>query len=323
MSQPSPRTHHWQRDTGVRARFVVVGTALGLLVILNFAVLLQPASAANWRCAVDWGVMTSAANAVAAGKSPFVTTSWGATFHWSPIAAWLLVPITTLGLSIWRLAHFAAILALGDRRLIAITLLSWPFWYDVELGNLLTFGFVLAVLAIRGSRWATLGYLALCLLVPRPLMAPVALWLLWQRPWVRGPFLVAGLAQIVILAAIGQLGPFLAALLAISGDVANATNVGPSRLVGSAWLIVGLPLAAWFTLRGRLGLASLAVSPYWLPYYFLFGLLELSPPRLGRSELPTNMPGGTGSCGTPGEAQRSGGELSARATGTGEPSDSP
>lgn len=34
-------------------------------------------------------------------------------------------------------------------------------------------------------------------------------------------------------------------------------------------------LAIALTWRGRLGLASMAASPYWLPYYFLMLLLEL------------------------------------------------
>ena len=40
-------------------------------------------------------------------------------------------------------------------------------------------------------------------------------------------------------------------------------------------MVIGLPLAAWLTWKGRLGLASLAASPYWLPYYLLMLLLEL------------------------------------------------
>jgi hypothetical protein len=50
-------------------------------------------------------------------------------------------------------------------------------------------------------------------------------------------------------------------------------NVGPSRWLGAWWLLAGIPLAAWLTWRGRVGLASLAVSPYLLPYYLMFGVL--------------------------------------------------
>jgi hypothetical protein len=37
---------------------------------------------------------------------------------------------------------------------------------------------------------------------------------------------------------------------------------------------IGLTLAAWLTWRGKLGLASLAASPYWLLHYFLILMLD-------------------------------------------------
>jgi len=45
--------------------------------------------------------------------------------------------------------------------------------------------------------------------------------------------------------------------------------------MGSLWVPIGLVLAAWLTWRGRLGFASLAASPYWLPYYLFMPFLEL------------------------------------------------
>ena len=52
-------------------------------------------------------------------------------------------------------------------------------------------------------------------------------------------------------------------------------DVGPSRLIGSLWVPIGLVLAAVLTWRGRLGWASLAASPYWLPYYLMMPFLEI------------------------------------------------
>jgi hypothetical protein len=51
-------------------------------------------------------------------------------------------------------------------------------------------------------------------------------------------------------------------------------NVGPSRFVGTWWLLAGIPLGAWLTWKGRIGLASLAVSPYLLPYYLMFSFVS-------------------------------------------------
>lgn len=72
------------------------------------------------------------------------------------------------------------------------------------------------------------------------------------------------------ISSLAQLGP---------DEIANDFNLSPSRFIGLAWLVVGVPLAAWLTLRGRLGWASLAVSPYLLPYYVQMLGLELVEPR--------------------------------------------
>ncbi len=47
-------------------------------------------------------------------------------------------------------------------------------------------------------------------------------------------------------------------------------NIGPSFFVGLWWLILGIPLGIWLTLKGRVGWAGLAVTPYWLAQYLLF-----------------------------------------------------
>ena len=75
---------------------------------------------------------------------------------------------------------------------------------------------------------------------------------------------------------------WVARLLDSTADIGSDFNIGPSALIGSWWLIVGIPLGIWLTWRGRIGLAGLAVSPYVLPYYLLIGVLELVPMRLRR-----------------------------------------
>jgi hypothetical protein len=57
--------------------------------------------------------------------------------------------------------------------------------------------------------------------------------------------------------------------------MANGMNLAPSHWIGVAWVPIGIALAAFFTWKGRLGLACLAASPYVLPYYLLMGFLEL------------------------------------------------
>lgn len=58
--------------------------------------------------------------------------------------------------------------------------------------------------------------------------------------------------------------------------IVHPPSTAPSFLA-VAWVPIGLALGAWLTWKGRLGLASLAVSPYVLPYYLVMALLELVP----------------------------------------------
>jgi hypothetical protein len=206
-------------------------------------------------------------------------------FRYSPLAALAFGAIAPLGLTLWRIAHFAALGALRDWRLIGLALLSYPFWFDVETGNLVTFVAVSGVLALRGSRLATGIYLLLFLLVPRPLALPLTVWILWRSPGWRIPFAITFFGQLAAVVWLQLLTPWLTALLGSSSELHADLNLGPSAVVGIWWLLVAAPLAAWFTWRGRLGLASVLASPYWLPYYFLMLLLELAPRRrASRSE---------------------------------------
>ena len=82
----------------------------------------------------------------------------------------------------------------------------------------------------------------------------------------------------------GYVAVWIGSLLQSSArEIANDFNLSPSRFVGLAWLIIGLPLAAWLTVRGRIGWAAMAISPYLLPYYLQLLGLELVPPPLAQS----------------------------------------
>jgi len=165
-----------------------------------------------------------------------------------------------------------------DLLVAVLALLTVPFWADVYEGNILTFSLVLAVVALRGSRAASLAYIALVFLVPRPLMFPVAAWLLWQRPSLRWPAIGIFAVQIIAVLLTGYGAEWLQRLLT-SGDEIALHNAGPSALIGVWWIPIGLALAVLLTWRGRLGLASLAASPYVILYYWIFGLLEFVPVR--------------------------------------------
>ena len=244
--------------------------------------------------AVDWVQYLDASRRVTEGDLYVQTGDYG--WRYSPIAAYAFGIIGIIGTAAWRLIHIAAAVAMPRLPLAAVTLVSWPLWYDIETGNTVVFFLLAGAWALTGSRLATGAYLVGLLLIPRPLMVPLAAWLLWKRPeWrlpVLGLFVIHGAAVL----ATGWADEWIAELIATPASIyISSTNVGPSRFVGLAWLIVGLPLGAWLTWKGRLGWASLAVSPYLLPYYLLMGLLELAPKRedarRDASLVPTGAPG--------------------------------
>jgi hypothetical protein len=205
-------------------------------------------------------------------------------FRWSPVAAWLLGFITLMPLWLWQLLHLAALLLIRPWLLAVAVLVSYPFWFDVQTGNVMTFVAVAGLLALRGGRVATAVFLVLTVLIPRPLMIPLAVWLLWKRPETRLPFLAFFAVHAVVVVALGYAADWLTALTSVQVELVNAYNFGPSRLIGALWIPIGLALAACLTWRGRLGLASLAISPYWLPYYFLMLILEFA-----RGEAPVRV----------------------------------
>jgi hypothetical protein len=225
--------------------------------------------------AVDWQQYVEASHRFWAGGELYAITGDYA-YRYSPLFAALLTVLVPLGVVGWRLLHLAAALALptAPRRLLALP--SGPFWYDVQTGNILIFIVLAGAWALRGNLWGTAGFLLLTLLVPRPLMIPVAAWLLWKEPRWRSPFAVAAIAQVLIVVGLGWGNGWLGTLLNASSDALLPSNVGPSRFIGQWCLVIGIPLAAWLTVRGRVGWAALAASPYWLPYYLLMPILELA-----------------------------------------------
>jgi len=201
-------------------------------------------------------------------------------YHYTPQLAPILGVLTAAGITLWRAAHFVALALLPSRRLALLLLISYPFWFDVATGNLMVFVLVAAAWAFRGNRPAIAIYLALCVLVPRPIMLPLLAWILWRQPAWRLPF--AGMVVLGVLTALptGYLPAWFGSLFRSGAtEMANDFNLSPSRYLGAAWLVIGVPLAAWLTVRGKVGWASLAISPYLLPYYFQMLGLEMVRPR--------------------------------------------
>lgn len=205
-------------------------------------------------------------------------------FVWSPLAAWLLAHVVLpLGYPVLVAAHFAALLALRNRHLALLVAISWPFWVDLVPGNFFVFVAISGFLALRGSRLAALAFFALCMLMPRPVQFPLAVWLLWHDRALVLPVAAMATASIGIVGLTGYGDDWIRTMITIGRDYPyRAWDLGPSRILGAWWLLVGIPLGVWLTLKGRVGLAGLAVSPYLVPQYLLMLLIELPSGREGR-----------------------------------------
>lgn len=261
-----------------RSPRVMLGVvAATLLVLLNFYLF----TLTDWTMlrgggGADWTIFGEAGRRAVEGGALYAVEDNYA-FRYSPLLAYLFWIIAPIGALAWRVLHVAAVgaMALHDRRLALVTFLSWPFWFDVEAGNVMTFVLVVAAFALAGRRWAIGAYLVAAIIIPRPLMLPVAIWLLWwHREW-RWPFAALFVAHAIVVALTGWAPAWIGSLVSSSAEIESVLNFGPSRLIGWWWIPIGLTAAVILTWRGRLGWASLATSPYWLPYYFLMPLLEL------------------------------------------------
>jgi len=258
------------------ARRVAIRTAVGIALVANAVLMISAWHGLLFGAPIppDWQGLVDAANRIASGADPYIGQTYG--FRWSPLAAWLLVPVVAAGLFVWQLLHVAA-LALLPRRLVIAALACFAFWVDLAMGNVVVFGFALAYVALSGRRSGVLAFTVFALLVPRPLYIPILLWLWLREPENRR--LMLGVAVVVagLTLATGYAWSWLDVLLGSGHDIVNASNMAPSKLIGYAWVPLGVLGAVWAFRRGWLGLASLLASPYWLPYYFLIVLLDLSP----------------------------------------------
>lgn len=258
---PPPRPIPW--------RFVLLASYVGVnLILLPAKIVLGPDKA------VDWDIFRRLPDAIATGTVYDLGTA--VPFAWSPVAAWIMAGASLIGYWPWVMVHIgAALLLYRTPLLLALVLVSYSFWFDVAQGNTVSFALIAGILAMQGSRPAGLAYLGLLLLVPRPLMAPLAIWLLWHDRSLWRPFAVLFLMHAALVLISGDALPWLGVM--VSYDLAPGITIGPSAWLGRMWLLVGVPIAAYAAMRGKLGWAGLAVSPYITPQYLLMVLWELVP----------------------------------------------
>lgn len=252
-----------RRYWGVR-RDVWILVAYGLVNLVALLVL-RPALNADW--ATSWWPLEGWGNEV-------YEHEW----RYSPV----LLPVAALmvagGPWVLGVAHLAAVATLARLGgwMLWLVALSAFFWVDLLVGNVFTFVAVAAAFAIAGSRPGAVLYLALVVLMPRPIQIPLAVWLVWRRSELRIPFaLIFGLHAVGV-AASGLAMPWLGSLFGSLSQVSEPFSLGPGRLFGIWWLVVGIPLAVLMVWRGSAPVAALAglvASPYLLPQHLLMGVI--------------------------------------------------
>lgn len=232
----------------------------------------------------DWLQLNHGAELIASGGNPY---DWDSAlrFRWSPLAAWMLVPLTALGPWAWMGMQFAAVAAMPSWPLRIATLLFWPFWQDIQAGNVMTFVVLAAAWALRGNRYGIFAFLALTLIVPRPLMLPIAAWLLWQNAEWRVPFALMALTSVGLAGVTGYLPDWIGALAASTEEI-YGERWGPAVWLGAPGVLLGGIAAVWLTWKGWVGAASLAISPYWLVYYPLMLVLDVPSRLAARADVP-------------------------------------
>jgi hypothetical protein len=223
----------------------------------------------------DWKVIERAARL--AGNPELYAPAYTGTWVWSPVAAYAVKVMIPLGVELWRLVLIAAALAMPTWTLRAVVIVSWPFWADFANGNVLTVIFLAAVWAMRGSTVGTFAFFTFALLRPMPLLAPMCLWLVVNRPEWRLRVAAMFVIHVGLVVWTGLGDEWVGTLLSGGSELqTSGYNLGPTRWLGYWWLVGGIPLGLWLYTKGRVGWAGLAISPYIWSYYLFWLLPEVN-----------------------------------------------
>lgn len=256
---------------------------IALYIGLNLAVL--PFTIAFGPQVPDWRTFTLLPEQLADG-SLYTSGALQPVFAWSPVMAWIMAGVSVVGYWPWVAAHVAAVGVLALRLPLVALLVacSWAFWIDAAGGNTMTFVVVAGALALRGGRTAGLLYIALSLLMPRPVQLPLLVWLLWHDRSMIKPMIIMFVVHGALVLGSGYAAEWITATA--SYGVTTQVSLGPTRYFGLAWLAVGIPLGGWLTWRGHVGWAGLAITPYLLAQYLLMPVIEIGIKRREASGVP-------------------------------------
>lgn len=206
-------------------------------------------------------------------------------FHYPPSAALIFGLFSAVdpqvAAALWRLGSVLALIVSLGWRAGLLAACSWPLYIDLYVCNGTAFSVAAMVAVLRSPSAMSFGLLGTVFaLAPRsPLVPLVAVIAITYR---RSAWPMALGIGIVIASslAVGQVADFIAAALGSTSEMSAPANLGPSSLIGIAWLAVAVPLAvalAGVATRWRdrttLGVSMLMAAPYWLPTTFIYGFI--------------------------------------------------
>lgn len=203
----------------------------------------------------------------------------GYVYAYSPLFAWLMVPLAALGIIFWWGLHLACVALIPNWSIRLAVLLSWGFWMDTFEGNVTSFFMVAGYWAVRGNRVGGWAFLILTLLIPKPQFLAGVIWLLWREPAYRKGFAMIAVVLGLLTMASGYAFDWLTTFTGASMDVDNYYQFLPSRLIGVWWLLLGIPLGLWLIWKDHPGWAGLSLSLYAGPPQLLLLVMERQWPR--------------------------------------------
>lgn len=259
--------------TGALRRLSAVPWRVVLLasyVIINLVVLAGSLRLGP-HVSTDWVVFSALADGIANGT--VYDSGLRVPFVWSPVMAWIMAGVVAVGYWPWVAAHIASVFLLRNPLVVCLALVSYAFWLDTAEGNTVTFAFVSGAMAMSGSRAAAIAFLGLLLLTPRPIMLPTAAWLLWHDRSLWRPFAAIFAAHSILVLASGLAVPWIHTMVGYEGPI--DVSLGPTAWLGRWWLLAGVPIAMWLALRGWVGWAGAAASPYFLHQYLIWPLIDI------------------------------------------------
>jgi hypothetical protein len=251
------------RPLSVPWRTAALAVVVGVAIAANFAFLVGYILWVNAHQGgpFDYPIFVEATSRLTDG-SLYRWDLHGYVYPYSPVFAWLFIPFATAGIWVWQAMHLLTVVLIRNWPIRTLVLLSVAFWMDTWEGNVGAFFMLAGYWAIRRNRLGSWAFIALCLMIPKPIYLPALVWMLWRQPENRVRFVVLLVIHTALVLATGYAFEWLQALPGASHDIFGPFNFMPSRVIGWWWWPIGLALSAVLVLKDHPGWAGATAALY-------------------------------------------------------------